>query len=363
MGVEFKTESKVDNLDLLRKEYDAVLLAIGAQLGKRVDIPAIDTGRIMEALNFLADTDQSAKLCVGRRVAVYGGGNTAMDAARTAVRLGATESVIIYRRNQERMPAHQAELDEALMEGVVVNWLRTIKQVNDGEIQVEVMELDAKGNPQPTGKLETVKADMLVLALGQETASDFLRSVPGVEITKDGVVKVDNNMMTGHKGIFAGGDMVPFNKTVTTAVGHGKKAARCIDAYVRGIVYEPAAKNPAARFDRLRTEWYPPAEPAKQPELPAEKRLDNFDETLLGLTREQAMAEAQRCFSCGNCFECDTCRDFCPDQAIRKVGKGEGYVINMEQCSRCGICTQRCPCGSLEMVADAGKAAGWTWAK
>jgi Pyruvate/2-oxoacid:ferredoxin oxidoreductase delta subunit len=236
----------------------------------------------------------------------------------------------------------------------VVNWLRTIKQVDSGEIQVEVMELDSKGSPRPTGKFETIKADMLVLALGQETQSDFLKGVPGVEISKDGVVSVDASMMTGHKGIFAGGDMVPFNKTVTTAVGHGKKAAKHIDAYLRGAIFSSAKKNPSAKFDRLRPEWYyPPVPPNRQHDLSPVLRRGNFDETLLGLSREQALAEAKRCFSCGNCFECDTCRDYCPDQAIRKVGKGEGYVIDFDQCSRCGICTLKCPCGSLEMVADA----------
>jgi NADPH-dependent glutamate synthase beta subunit-like oxidoreductase len=354
MGVEFKTGTRADNLDVFVKDrrFDAVLLAIGAQIGKRVDIPATDAGHILDALRFLADADnKGTSLCLGRRVAVYGGGNTAMDAARTALRLGARESIIIYRRDRSKMPAHESELEEALLEGVVVNWLRTIKHLGDGDVEVEVMELDAKGMPQPTGKRETLHADVLILALGQETQSKFLQGVPGIVVGRDGTLQVDEHLMTGHPGIFAGGDMIPAEKTVTTAVGHGKKAARHIDAYLRGTTYILAPKHTSARFDLLNADWYARVARALQPVLDRARRLRSFEETVGGLGPRSALDEAHRCLSCGNCFECDTCYNVCPDQAIVKLGPGKRYQINMSYCSRCGLCAQECPCGAIEMVA------------
>ncbi|MGN6369213.1 MAG: NAD(P)-binding protein [Phycisphaerae bacterium] len=361
MGVNFQTNSKIDDLDpyLRAKSFDAIFLAIGAQIGKRVDIPAPDATRIIDALQFLADHDSSAPLCLGKRVAIYGGGNTAMDAARTALRLGAEESLIVYRRDQSRMPAHQSELDEALEEGVVVNWLRTIKAVGEQELQVEVMQLDAKGNPQPTGKFETLKADTLILALGQETQSDFLATVPGIVVTKDGAIQVDANLMTGAPGIFAGGDMVPLNKTVTTAVGHGKKAARHIDAFINGRSCLPAPKHPLARIDCLHTDWYPKGPRSEQPALEPAHRTDNFLETIGGIEKVAALYEARRCFSCGNCFECNTCVNVCPQQTIEALGPGKRFTIHMDNCSRCGLCVQECPCGAMAMIPDpAAGAAG-----
>jgi len=358
MGVEFKTNARIENLNPILKhhQYDAVLLAIGAQLGKRVDIPASDARRILDALKFLANTEESASLCIGRRVAVYGGGNTAMDAARTALRLGAQESMIIYRRDQSRMPAHESELEEAKLEGVVVNWLRTVKNVGDGDIEVEVMQLDSKGMPQPTGKKETLHADVLILALGQETQGQFLKEVPGVVVGRDGTIQVDEQLMTGHPGLFAGGDMIPAEKTVTTAVGHGKKAAHHVDAYLRGETYTAPAKHSPALFEQLKTNWYARAGRTIQPVLETTRRLHSFEETLGGLDPQSALYEAHRCLSCGNCFECDTCYNICPDQAIVKLGPGKRYEINMDYCSGCALCAQECPCGAIAMVSQTSSA-------
>jgi formate dehydrogenase beta subunit len=355
MGVDFRTNSRIEDLNSILTEnlFDAVLLAIGAQLGKRVEIPAADARRILDALKFLANAQDSQELCVGRRVAVYGGGNTAMDAARTALRLGARESIIIYRRDRARMPAHESELEEALLEGVVVNWLRTVKRIGgEGDVEVEVMELDAKGMPQPTGKRETLKADVLILALGQETQSAFLRDVPGIVIGKDGTIEVDEQLMTGRPGVFAGGDMIPAEKTVTTAVGHGKKAALHIDAFLRGSVYVPAPKHSPAKYELLKTEWYARAARAMQPVLEPARRLESFAETLGGFDEHAAFCEARRCLSCGNCFECDTCYTVCPDQAIVKLGPAKRYRFDMDYCSRCGLCAQECPCGAIALSCE-----------
>jgi NADPH-dependent glutamate synthase beta subunit-like oxidoreductase len=302
MGVEFKTSAKVDDLHQTMQQggYDAVLMAVGAGLSKRIQIPAADATPIIDALQFLANPSERLPHVTGRSVAVYGGGNTAMDAARTALRLGAKESLIIYRRNQARMPAHKSELDEALMEGVKVHWLRAITQVGRGTIEVEVQELDAKGAARPTGKFETLNADLLIFALGQETEVGFLRNVPGLKIGQGGEVEVNDQHMTGCPGLFAGGDMIPSKKTVTTAVGHGKKIARCIDAFLVGAQYQTTPIPPAARFDRLSLEQYPKHPQALQPVLAGAERLSSFAETVGGIGEEAAVGEAKRCFSCGD---------------------------------------------------------------
>ena len=214
--------------------FDACFVAIGAHIAKRVDIPGPDAARIVDAVSFLRDMETGdAPLQLGRRVVVYGGGNTAVDVARTARRLGA-EPVIVYRRSRAQMPAHDFEIDEALEEGVVVNWLRTITESDEHGFKIEKMTLDENGWPQPTGEYETIEADSLVLALGQNVDQGILTNLPGVSLNADGVVEVGADMATAFDGVFAGGDMVPAERTVTVAVGHGKKAARNIDAYLRG---------------------------------------------------------------------------------------------------------------------------------
>jgi NADPH-dependent glutamate synthase beta subunit-like oxidoreductase len=189
-----------------RGRFDAAFLAVGAHIAKRAYIPAGEAAKILDAVALLRSMESEEKPLLGRRVAVYGGGNTALDVARTAKRLGATEAIIVYRRTRDRMPAHDFEVEEALEEGVMMKWLSTIKRMDEGRITVEKMVLDDKGFPQPTGELETLEADSLVLALGQDVDLSLLDGVPGLAI-KDGVVQVGPDMMTGAPGIFAGGDM------------------------------------------------------------------------------------------------------------------------------------------------------------
>ena len=156
-----------------------MFLAVGAQLGKRAYIPAGSAAHVLDAVSMLRDLETGEQPLLGRRVAVYGGGNTAMDAARTAKRLGASEAIVVYRRTKDRMPAHESELAEAEDEGVLFKWLTTIKQVDAGTLVVERMELDETGFPQPTGELDELDADSLILALGQDTDLSLLDGVPG----------------------------------------------------------------------------------------------------------------------------------------------------------------------------------------
>ena len=354
MGVKIVTGHKVTDLAKEKAEGDfaAVFVAIGAGLGKHVDIPARDAARVLDAVKVLHDTSAGAPPVLGRRVIVYGGGNTAMDAARTARRLGATETLIVYRRDREHMPAQAFEVDEALEEGVKVRWLTTIKEISGSEMTVERMELDSSGRPQPTGEFETLTADAVVLALGQATDAGFLRPLSGIEFTADGAVSVGADMMTGHPGVFAGGDMVPGPQSVTQAVGHGKRAARNIDAWLRGERYEQPAKPPVVEFAMLHLPVYSDADVSLQRTLAAASRLSGFEEIVAGLNAKQARYEAQRCYSCGNCYECDQCYAACPEEAIVKLGPGRRYSVEYDKCTGCAACFEQCPCHAIEMVPE-----------
>ena len=353
LGVELESSSRVANVLEAMQEggFDAVFLAVGAHLGKRAYIPAGEAARILDAVALLRSVEAGETPLLGRRVAVYGGGNTAIDAARTAKRLGA-EPIIVYRRTRDRMPAHDFEVEEAEEEGVTMKWLSTVKHVDDGRVVVERMELDETGFPQPTGATEELEADSLVLALGQEADLSLLDGVPGLEVDH-GVVSVGPTMMTGYPGIFAGGDMVPAERTVTVGVGHGKKAARCVDAWLRGAEYAPAPKPALAAFETLNTWYYSDAPPTEQPRLELVRRTSTFDEVVEGLDERNALFEARRCLSCGSCFSCDNCYGVCPDNAVVKLGEpGEGYAIDYDFCKGCGICVEECPSGAIRMVPE-----------
>jgi 2-oxoacid:acceptor oxidoreductase delta subunit (pyruvate/2-ketoisovalerate family) len=354
LGVELQLDTKVSNiLDTMQKGcFDAAFLAVGAHIAKRAYIPAGEAARMLDAVSVLRDMEGEEKPMLGRRVVVYGGGNTALDVARTAKRLGATEAIIVYRRTREKMPAHDFEIEEALQEGVLIKWLSTIKNMADeGTLTVEKMALDATGFPQPTGEFETLEADSLVLALGQDVDLSLLDGVPGLAI-KDGTVQVAGNMMTGHAGIFAGGDMVPSERTVTVGIGHGKKAARHIDAWLRGTEYQPAPKHELASFDKMNAWYYTDAPKTVRPMLDLARRTSTFDEVVHGLDETNALFEARRCLSCGNCFECDNCYGVCPDNAVIKLGPGKRFQFNFDYCKGCGICVSECPCGAIKMVPE-----------
>jgi len=354
MGVSLNLNVKVTNIieTMTMRGFDAAFLAVGAHIAKRAYIPAGEAAKILDAVSVLRSMEGEEKPLLGRRVVVYGGGNTALDVARTAKRLGATDAIIVYRRTRERMPAHDFVLEEALEEGVLIRWLSTIKRMDEGTITVEKMVLDDKGFPQPTGELETLEADSVVLALGQDVDLSLLNGVPGLEI-KDGVVRVGPNMMTGYPGIFAGGDMVPTERTVTVAAGHGKKAARHIDGWLRGGEYASPLKHEIAEFDKLNSWYYTDAPKTVRPTLEMVRRRTTFEEVTKGLDSTNALYEARRCLSCGNCFECDNCYGMCPDNAVIKLGSGNRFKFNYDFCKGCGICAQECPCGAIMMVPEA----------
>ncbi len=346
LGVKILLNHEVKDLEEEKKAggYDAVFLGVGASLGRRAYIPAGDSAHILDAVSVLRSMEGEEKPMLGRRVVVYGGGNTAIDVARTVKRMGA-EPLVVYRRTKEKAPAHRFEIEEAIEEGVSMKWLSVIAAAEEGEIKIEKVELDADGNPQPTGEYETVSADSVVLALGQQTDLSLLG---GLETDK-GTVTVNAAFETSVPGIFAGGDMIRGEKNVTAAVGHGKKAARAIDAWLSGTLYEEPKRGAPADFKRLNTWYFSDAPKTVRPMLDMVRRQTTFEEVLKGLTEENALYEARRCMSCGNCFECDNCYGVCPDNAITKLGNGRGYAINYDFCKGCGICANECPCGAIDM--------------
>jgi len=159
-------------------------------------------------------------------------------------------------------------------------------------------------------------------------------------------------MMTGRPGIFAGGDSVPGSQSVTQSVGHGKRAARHIDAWLRGARHEQAAKHPVVDRAMLHLPVFSDADPNVQRTLAAAQRINGFEEVVVGLTEAEARYEAQRCYSCGNCYECDNCYAACPEQAIVKLGPGKGYDVEYDKCTGCAACFEQCPCHAMEMIPE-----------
>lgn len=353
MGVTITNNHTVVDLLSEQKEgsFDAVFVAVGAHLSKHVDIPNQDASRMVDAVSFLREVASGERPVIGRRVAVYGAGNTAMDAARVARRLGAEESVIVYRRTKDQMPAHQFEAEEAEREGVKMNWLRTISSMDEADLTVEIMELDENGKARGTGQFEKLEADTVILAVGQDADTRFLHDIAGMSFNGD-VVNVDTTtLMTDVPGIFAGGDAVPSERTVTVGVGHGKKAAKQIDAWLNRNPAEQKVKHPVVGFDDLNLWYFGEHSQRQQPELDPEQRV-TFDEVVGGLDPEQAHFEARRCLSCGNCFECDGCLGACPEDAVIKLGKGHRYRFDYEKCTGCATCYDQCPAHAIEMIPE-----------
>jgi NADPH-dependent glutamate synthase beta subunit-like oxidoreductase len=354
LGVRFEQEHRVADVEAEMREgrFDAVFVAIGAHLSKRVDIPDQDASRVLDAVGFLREAAGGQAPALTGRVAVYGGGNTAMDAARVARRLGAEDTVIVYRRTREQMPAHEAEAADAEAEGIRINWLRTIASMGEDELTVEVQELDDQGRPHPTGRFETLAADTVILALGQESDSAFLGRVPGIELDRDVVQVSPVTLMTGAPGVFAGGDTVPGERTVTVGVGHGKRAAKSIDAWLRGGEWAPLPKHEEAGFEKLHLWYFGDHERRRQAELAPAARTTSFEEVVAGLTEREAVFEAGRCLSCGNCFECDGCLGACPEDAVISLGKGNRYRFDYDKCTGCSACFRQCPVHAIEMVPE-----------
>jgi len=354
MGVELKLNTRVEDVQKTMRDggYQACFLAVGLQQGRKVDIPQSGDLPVLDAVSVLRALELEEPVALRGHVVVYGGGNTAIDVARSAIRLGALKGTVVVREGRDHMPAHFEEIKEGLEEGIE---LLNLRQINSIEGNVLILEAMMPGEGRElvrTGQLEPIPADVLVQALGQSGDYSAFQGLPGI-VVADGAVQVGTDLQTGEKGVFAGGDMVPSARNVTAAIGLGKKAARNIDAYLRGTGYQPKPKAEVAEFNKMNPWYYSDAPRTVRPMLDVVRRSNGFAEVVGDLTEDNALFEARRCMSCGNCFECDNCYGVCPDNAVIKLGPGNRFKFNYDYCKGCGICVSECPCGAIKMEAEA----------
>lgn len=364
LGMELKTGVRIGQeiaLEELLDEYAAVFLAAGAHLGETLQLPGAGAQGVLDALQFLREVNLDHKPRVGKYVAVIGGGDSAVDAARVARRLGAQEVVIYYRRSQSEMPAHTEQIEQAQAEGIKiiervapVRFLTERGKLNGVElVQMKPGAPDESGRRRPIpmpGSNFTVDADTVLTAIGQRPAMQFWQNLR-VELDPHGWVRTDINGMTSVAGLFAGGDTVSGPATVIGAIAAGKRAAYGIDRYVRGEDAPPITfRTPSELKDMER--YHPMHVPLQgrhemAQALPA-KRVRDFRLVEMGLTEAQARAEANRCLTCGLCANCNACLNTfaCPAiyvAELRKIG------IDEVLCTGCEICVQLCPNDALEL--------------
>jgi 2-oxoacid:acceptor oxidoreductase delta subunit (pyruvate/2-ketoisovalerate family) len=241
---------------------------------------------------------------------------------------------------------------EAEEEGVRFRWLSTIEDVDAEGIVVEEMELDETGFPQPTGRTTRLAADSVVLALGQDADLTLLGDVTGLGV-RDGLVAIDPaTMATDRAGVFAAGDVAPGERSVTVAVGHGRRAAAGIDAFLSGQSVASPAPVDLAPYEALNTWYFEDAPRQHRPRLEQVRRQSTFDEVVQDLDAGTALYEARRCLSCGGCISCDNCFAFCPDNAVIKLGPEKAYAVDLDYCKGCGLCVEECPTGSMMMEPE-----------
>jgi len=353
--------------DLFGRGYEAVFLGIGAQKGMSLKIPGQDAAGVEDALAFLARVNIETDRSVGRRVVVVGGGDAALDAARTALRLGADEVQVLYRRSRDEMPASAREVEEAVKEGVVFSFLSVPVHVHAEQgrvtalecLRTELGEPDEGGRRRPVpipGSDFTVPADHVIEAIGQSLVLDGLADGIGLDLTPAGVIKVD--AQTGQSNaprIFAGGDAVTGPATVIEAIAAGKRAAYGIDLFLTedGSAVEPlvtVSTEELPQDDRYRPVAVAAQARLRPPSLPAEERRGSFAEVEGGYDAQTAIQEASRCLACGRCACCNNCIDNfgCP-----AIFMEHGQVkINDILCRGCGVCAQICPNGAIYEVTD-----------
>jgi len=354
MGVDIKLSAPVADVAKTMQDggFDACFLAVGLQGGRKVGIPQKGNRPVLDAVTVLRAVELEEPAALAGRVVVYGGGNTAVDVARSAIRLGALEVTVVVLEAREQMPAHTAEISEGLDEGMKLINLRQISGIDGKTLTLEAMVQGEGRELVRTGQTETIEADVVVQALGQSGEFSAFTKLPGI-VVSDGAVQVGSDLMTGAAGVFAGGDMIPSQRNVTAAVGLGKKAARNIDAFLRTQKYALKPRAEVADVKMMNTWYYSDAPRTVRPMLDVVRRTTGFAEVVGNLDEETAVFEARRCMSCGNCFECDNCYGVCPDNAVGKLGPGNRFNFNYDYCKGCGICVSECPCGAIKMVPEA----------
>jgi 2-oxoacid:acceptor oxidoreductase delta subunit (pyruvate/2-ketoisovalerate family) len=348
-----------------------------------LNIPGEKGKSVFNGLGLLRKISLANRGKLGDKVVIIGGGNTAVDVARSVIRLG-KKATILYRRSKEEMPAFEDEILEAIEEGVKIRYLVNpvrIQQKDDMKrlecLRMELGEKDESGRRKPVAVPDSnffIEADTVIVAAGEEIEVSFLPK--GIE-KKDGIVLTQRDGNAGVKGIFAGGDLTSTQRTVAHAIGSGKKAALAIDCYLQGKNAEEAIgqiligegpslsifrhlhpeerpMNPhVVAFEELNTDYFETSKRHREQRGLARKRIKGFEEVTSTLTENLALNEAERCFSCGTCNGCENCYVFCPDASIVKVEEILSRQVDYDFCKGCGICFSECPRGAISLKEEA----------
>ena len=378
-GIPFGENLKLDGL----KDYQAIFMATGAHQSRSLHIPGEKGKSVFSGLDLLKKINLNKKVKLGDKIAVIGGGNTAIDVARSVIRMG-KKATILYRRSKEEMPAFEDEMVEAIEEGVKIRYLVNPIHIQQKDsirrlecLRMRLGEKDESGRRRPVPISNSnffIEADNVIIAAGEEIEVSLLPK--GME-KREGIVLTQRDGSTGIKGIFAGGDLTSNQRTVAHAIGSGKKAALAIDCYLKGKDSEDALRqiligegpsisifrhlhpeerrmNPhVVTFEELNTDYFEPLERRRESKGVVKKRIKGFGEVTSGFTDGSALEEAERCFSCGTCNGCENCYVFCPDASIMKTEEVFSRQVDYDFCKGCGICFSECPRGAISLKEEA----------
>ena len=351
------------SLDELAGRYDAVFLALGQDVGRRLDAEGGQARGVIGALEFLRETGLRRPVEVGSNVLVIGGGNTASDAARSAIRLGGGEAAIVSLEAESELPIQPEDLAQARDEGVRFRPNRALVRVltdADGNVRGAVLaearlgkSEDGAVRPEITAGTEfEVACDTILVAIGQVQVLDWLPA----DCAERGLVNADEHGRLAHPGgvVFTGGDVMRGPSMVVDALGDGKRAARDIDRVLSAEPLRPEDPVEVMPYEKLNTAYFRHAPRTEPPLAPAAaRRTSQVTEVTLAYSREQALAEADRCMSCGVCNGCDNCYIVCPDVSVLRDARQNGhYSIRTHYCKGCLVCVQECPTGCLERVPE-----------
>lgn len=361
MGINLRLEAEVmdaEALTALRGDFDAVFLATGASLPKQ--LPGLDYSQsfVLDSARFLAEDPSAQETQTGEHVLVIGGGSAALDVARTARRLG-REVTVLSLESEGNLPAQQVELDEAVEEGISFVAGAMMQSANpDGDaVTVRAVKVDFQSGEAPgafsvtpiDGGEFSLSVNTIIPAIGQDADLDRWS---GILNASGPVIDTQNaNGQTNMDGVFAGGDVASMSRFVTQAIGMGKEAVLGIAAtLIEGVDVPAGFGEPEVPLDRINMAYHVNHGRNLQGLAEVSSRLKTFDEVQQPLALSEAQSEAERCFSCGTCTECDNCFYYCPDVAIAKLA--DGYEIKTDYCKGCGLCVAECPTGSIQMQED-----------